>query len=212
MPRLQDAVPGDPQRTWQRHPNPVLIDPLHLAPKSTDRRHATSILERPIQGRREPHQTVGPKACDAGLAGTLDHAARHDLLGAVGGSCGEAVAIGFHAGAAYPDQKTWPPGGVAVCFGDPRCENLRRRESSSSKPHPQPTPQNSPSPYGNLWHTEGESRTMDGTISSTTTTRFRSTMADWHQAWSRDLLVRATTAPMRSATPMPNSRSATKSA
>src|ERR1700730_10626294 len=35
MPRLQDAVPGDPQRTWQRHPNPVLIDPLHLAPEST---------------------------------------------------------------------------------------------------------------------------------------------------------------------------------
>src|ERR1700730_10112267 len=28
--------PGDPQRTWQRHPNPVLIDPLHLAPESTD--------------------------------------------------------------------------------------------------------------------------------------------------------------------------------
>src|ERR1700730_12702347 len=36
MPRLQDAVPGDPQRTWQRHPNPVLIDLLHLAPESPE--------------------------------------------------------------------------------------------------------------------------------------------------------------------------------
>src|ERR1700730_8757784 len=35
MPRFQDAVPGDPQRTWQRRANPVLIDPLHLAPEST---------------------------------------------------------------------------------------------------------------------------------------------------------------------------------
>src|SRR5208282_4985805 len=35
MPRLQDAVPGDPQRTWQRRANPLLIDPLHLAPEST---------------------------------------------------------------------------------------------------------------------------------------------------------------------------------
>src|SRR5208337_3314198 len=26
MPRLQDAVPGDPQRTWQRRANPLLID------------------------------------------------------------------------------------------------------------------------------------------------------------------------------------------
>ncbi len=35
MPRLQDAVPGNPQKTWQRHANSVLIDPLHLAPEST---------------------------------------------------------------------------------------------------------------------------------------------------------------------------------
>src|ERR1700730_3873628 len=115
MPRLQDAVPGDPQRTWQRHPNPVLIDPLHLAPKSTDRRHATSILERPIQGRREPHQTVGPKACDAGLAGTLDHAARHDLLGAIGGSCREAGANEFRAAAVLSIFPAWQTGRRGAC-------------------------------------------------------------------------------------------------
>jgi hypothetical protein len=75
------------------------------------------ILESLIQGRREPHQTVGPEACDAGLAGTLDDAAWHDLLGAVGGYCRVAGANGFRAAAAYPDQKTWPPGWVAFCFG-----------------------------------------------------------------------------------------------
>src|SRR5271157_2008801 len=35
MSRLQDAVPGDPQRAWQRRPNSVFINPLHLAPEST---------------------------------------------------------------------------------------------------------------------------------------------------------------------------------
>src|SRR3981081_1014103 len=35
MPRFQDAIPGDTQRAWQRRANPVLIDPLHLAPEST---------------------------------------------------------------------------------------------------------------------------------------------------------------------------------
>jgi hypothetical protein len=37
MPGLQDAVPGDPQRAWQRRPNPVFLPPLHLAPESTVR-------------------------------------------------------------------------------------------------------------------------------------------------------------------------------
>jgi hypothetical protein len=32
----QDAVPGDPQRTCQRRANPILSDPLHLAPESTE--------------------------------------------------------------------------------------------------------------------------------------------------------------------------------
>src|SRR5271165_7200919 len=36
MSRLQDAVPGDPQRAWQRRPNSVFINPLHLAPESTE--------------------------------------------------------------------------------------------------------------------------------------------------------------------------------
>jgi hypothetical protein len=35
MPRFQDAIPGDPQRAWQRRPNSVFINPLHLAPEST---------------------------------------------------------------------------------------------------------------------------------------------------------------------------------
>ena len=35
MPRVQDAIPGNPQRAWQRRANPVLINPLHLAPEST---------------------------------------------------------------------------------------------------------------------------------------------------------------------------------
>ena len=35
MPRFQDAIPGDPQRAWQRRPNTVFINPLHLAPEST---------------------------------------------------------------------------------------------------------------------------------------------------------------------------------
>jgi hypothetical protein len=58
-----------------------------------DRLHATLIFERPIQGRREPRQTAGPKARDAGLPGTLDHAARHDPLG-----CRTPGANGFRAG------------------------------------------------------------------------------------------------------------------
>ncbi len=40
---LQDAVPRDSQRAWQRRPNSVFIDPLHLAPESTD----------PINGAQE---------------------------------------------------------------------------------------------------------------------------------------------------------------
>ena len=35
MPRFQDAIPGDPQRAWQRRANPVFINPLHLASEST---------------------------------------------------------------------------------------------------------------------------------------------------------------------------------
>src|SRR5437660_7927635 len=35
IPRVQDAIPGNPQRAWQRRANPVLINPLHLAPQST---------------------------------------------------------------------------------------------------------------------------------------------------------------------------------
>jgi hypothetical protein len=35
MPRFQGAIPGDPQRAWQRRPNTVFINPLHLAPEST---------------------------------------------------------------------------------------------------------------------------------------------------------------------------------
>ncbi len=35
MPRFQDAIPGNPQRAWQRRPNTVFINPLHLAPEST---------------------------------------------------------------------------------------------------------------------------------------------------------------------------------
>src|ERR1700730_4653725 len=50
MPRLQDAVPGDPQRTWQRHPNPVLIDPLHLAPESTDARSWFCVESERLRG------------------------------------------------------------------------------------------------------------------------------------------------------------------
>ena len=37
MPRFQDAIPGNPQRAWQRRANPVFIDPLHLAPESSVR-------------------------------------------------------------------------------------------------------------------------------------------------------------------------------
>src|ERR1700730_17292861 len=35
MSRLQDALPGDPQRAWQRRPNPLLLNPLRFAPEST---------------------------------------------------------------------------------------------------------------------------------------------------------------------------------
>ena len=35
---LQDAVPRDSQRAWQRRPNSVFIDPLHLAPEFYERR------------------------------------------------------------------------------------------------------------------------------------------------------------------------------
>jgi hypothetical protein len=42
MPRVQDAIPGNPQRAWQRRANPVLINPLHLAPESTIYRAAIS--------------------------------------------------------------------------------------------------------------------------------------------------------------------------
>jgi hypothetical protein len=31
------AIPGDPQRAWQRRPNSVFINPLHLDPESTVR-------------------------------------------------------------------------------------------------------------------------------------------------------------------------------
>src|SRR3982075_1147696 len=44
MPRVQDAIPGNPQRAWQRRANPVLINPLHLAPESTHHHN------RPITG------------------------------------------------------------------------------------------------------------------------------------------------------------------
>src|ERR1700730_17009463 len=56
MPRLQDAVPGDPQRTWQRHPNPVLIDPC------------TSLQNPPT--RKASHQSLTKKtaAQDEGKA------------------------------------------------------------------------------------------------------------------------------------------------
>jgi hypothetical protein len=40
---LQDAIPGDPQRAWQRRPKPVLIDLLHFAPESTMRLKATHL-------------------------------------------------------------------------------------------------------------------------------------------------------------------------
>jgi hypothetical protein len=42
MPRVQDAIPGNPQRAWQRRANPVLINPLHLAPESTGRKRMPS--------------------------------------------------------------------------------------------------------------------------------------------------------------------------
>jgi hypothetical protein len=32
---FKTSIPGDPQRAWQRRANPVLINPLHLAPEST---------------------------------------------------------------------------------------------------------------------------------------------------------------------------------
>ena len=48
MPRFQDAIPGDPQRVWQRRANPVFIDPLHLAPESTNR--SSSILGQGCAG------------------------------------------------------------------------------------------------------------------------------------------------------------------
>jgi hypothetical protein len=35
MSRLQDALPGDPQRAWQRRPNPLLLNLLRFAPEST---------------------------------------------------------------------------------------------------------------------------------------------------------------------------------
>lgn len=42
---------------------------------------------------------------------------------------------------AYPHQKTWPLGGVAVCPRPIRvAENLRRRKSATGKRFPQPTP------------------------------------------------------------------------
>jgi len=36
MSRLEDAIPGDPQRAWQRRPNPRLLNLLRFAPESTD--------------------------------------------------------------------------------------------------------------------------------------------------------------------------------
>src|SRR6202011_1570801 len=41
MSRLQDALPGDPQRAWQRRPNPLLLNPLRFAPESTVTLHGT---------------------------------------------------------------------------------------------------------------------------------------------------------------------------
>jgi hypothetical protein len=54
---------------------------------------------------RKPQQTGGPTACDASPAGTLDHAARHDLLGAVGGSCRAPGANGFRAARDPADRR-----------------------------------------------------------------------------------------------------------
>ena len=57
MPRFQDAIPGDPQRAWQRRPNTVFMNPLHLAPKSTTRtpsqprRQGTCRASRASMGR-----------------------------------------------------------------------------------------------------------------------------------------------------------------
>src|SRR5271166_4980456 len=51
MSRLQDAVPGDPQRAWQRRPNSVFINPLHLAPESTD--SEGEVLDILVQPRRD---------------------------------------------------------------------------------------------------------------------------------------------------------------
>jgi hypothetical protein len=48
-PRKCHAIPGDPQRAWQRRANPVLIDPLHLAPEST---HAHIRDEESYDSRR----------------------------------------------------------------------------------------------------------------------------------------------------------------
>jgi hypothetical protein len=36
MPGLQDAVPGHPQRAWQRRPNPLLMNLLRLAERVND--------------------------------------------------------------------------------------------------------------------------------------------------------------------------------
>jgi hypothetical protein len=70
-------------------------------PREKDRRHATIILEHTIQGRGKSHQTVGHKACDAGLAGALDHASpARSACSRVSGSGNSAIEFRAIAGQA----------------------------------------------------------------------------------------------------------------
>ena len=74
-----------------------MIHRSDLFPARKGHRDAIVILKRLIQGGIKTHQTVADKARNAGMAGVVGHAARHDMLVAVGGACDDGGANGIHA-------------------------------------------------------------------------------------------------------------------